>query len=158
MEFEYAIKILTGEIQVADVPIMFRAKAQALVENQTELLEYARNKKWNEIKSTRDKLEESGCPFKDKMLDSDARSVIKINTMVEAAKQTGESFTIEWTMQDNSVLLLTYEDAISIPITLAVYSNSLHEQARLYREKIYSTNDIGEIMSIVWGNEKENDV
>ena len=156
---DYAAEVLAGNmsIEVSEtlpiIPTRYKVEVSEYVNNKAEeILEYIRNKKWEEIKKARNDAETSGCPFKDKILDSDQRSVTKINVMIEAAKQVGESFTIDWTMQDNSVLTLTYEDALSIPLILAQYSNQLHEKARVYREKIYSETNIKNIMNIKWEN------
>lgn len=154
---DYAAEVLAGNmsIEVSEtlpiIPTRYKVEVSEYVNNKAEeILEYIRNKKWEEIKKARNDAETSGCPFKDKILDSDQRSVTKINVMIEAAKQVGESFTIEWTMQDNSVLTLTYEDALSIPLILAQYSNLLHEKARIYREQIYNETNIKNIMNIKW--------
>ena len=155
---DFAAQVLAGlmtlessEASLPVVPLQYKEEVSDYVINKSdEILEYVRNKKWTEIKKNRDNTETSGCPFKDKILDSDQRSVTKINVMIEAAKQVGESFTIDWTMQDNSVLTLTYEDALSIPLILAQYSNLLHEKARTYREQIYNETNIKNIMNIKW--------
>lgn len=154
---DYAAEVLAGNmsIEVSEtlpiIPTRYKVEVSEYVNNKAEeILEYIRNKKWEEIKKARNDAETSGCPFKDKILDSDQRSVTKINVMIEAAKQVGESFTIDWTMQDNSVLTLTYEDALSIPLILAQYSNLLHEKARVYREQIYNETNIKNIMNIKW--------
>lgn len=155
---DFAAQVLAGlmtlessEASLPVVPLQYKEEVSDYVINKSdEILEYVRNKKWAEIKKNRDDAETSGCPFKDKILDSDQRSVTKINVMIEAAKQVGESFTIDWTMQDNSILTLTYEDALSIPLILAQYSNLLHEKARTYREQIYNETNIKNIMNIKW--------
>lgn len=149
MEFEYAIKLALGELNLSDIPIMFRDKASNL-QNTEELLEYVRSKQWEEIKKTRDNAETSGLPFKDKVLDYDMRSAFKLDIAMETAKQVGESFSIDWTMQDNTVMTLTYSDLLSIPLIAANYSNELHKKARSYRDKIYNKTDIKTITEIKW--------
>lgn len=151
MECDYAIKVLCGEMSIDDVPIMFKEKAKYYVEHPEDVINEARSKKWDEIKAIRNSKETSGCPFKGSVIDSDERSVTKINTAVQTAMVVGESFTIDWTMQDNSVMTLTYSDILSIPVALAAYSNYLHEHARVIREKIYSTNEVPAVMAIDWG-------
>lgn len=149
MEFEYAINLTLGLIEINSIPVMFREKANQL-QGTEELLDYARNKQWEEIKKDRDNAETSGLPFKDKVLDYDMRSAFKLDIAMETAKQVGESFSIDWTMQDNTVLTLTYADLLSIPLIAANYSNELHKKARQYRDKIYNLTDIKEITGIKW--------
>lgn len=153
IEYEYAIDIICGNVAAEDVPVMFREKAQALAEAPAQLLEYAQNKKWEEIKALRDSKETAGCPFKDRVIDSDERSVTKINTAVQAAQIYGEDFSIDWTMQDNSVMTLNYTEMLSVPLALAEWSNYLHQKARKIKEQIYAENDIAAIMAIGWDKE-----
>ena len=124
MEFEYAIKLALGITALEDIPIMFRDKASDL-QNTEELLEYVRSKQWEEIKVNRDNAETSGLPFKDKILDYDMRSAFKLDIAMETAKQVGEGFSIDWTMQDNTVvdckckLNKIYQATISVEYTLS---------------------------------------
>lgn len=149
MEFEYAISLALDLVEVENIPVMFREKATQL-QGTEELLEYVRNKQWEEIKKDRDNAETSGLPFKDKVLDYDMRSAFKLDIAMETAKQVGESFSIDWTMQDNTVMTLTYADLLSIPLIAANYSNELHKKARQYRDKIYNLTDIKEITGVKW--------
>lgn len=154
MEYKYAVDVILGEIDLKDVPIMFREKTSDLLDNFPEkVLQYAQNLKWAEIKSTRDAKEVSGCPFKGSILDSDERSVTKINTAVNAAQVYGEGFVINWTMQDNSVMALTYEDMLAVPLALATWSNYLHQKARSIYEEIYNSDDVISVMKIGWGED-----
>lgn len=149
MEFEYAIKLINGEITEDKIPIMFRNKSVLLVETE-ELLEYIRNKKWKEIKSARDNAETAGLPFKDSILDYDMKSAFKLEIAKQAGELVGDTFTINWTMQDNSVKQLTLSDLRNIPLLASQYSNNLHVKAREYRELIYSKTNIKEILAIKW--------
>lgn len=151
MEYEYAIKIICNKMTLEDVPIMFREKTQNLVADPAQLLEYSKTKKWNEIKTIRDTKETSGCPFKGSVLDSDERSVTKINTAVQSAQIYGENFSIDWTMQDNSVITLTYEDMLAVPLALASWSNYLHQHARGLKAQIDSATTIQDVLAVEWG-------
>lgn len=94
---------------------------------------------WTTVKSARNAAEQSGCPYIDKVLDTDSVSVQRINTAVQAAQvaQTQkQSFSIEWTMQDNSIVTMTIADVLGMPVALATYSNQLHDRARKIRDDI----------------------
>lgn len=147
---EYALAILQGKMTLADVPSRYKAKVSNTLTDSAKLLEYAKLKQWEIIKEKRDSLESGGCPFMDSVLDSDVRSVTKLNVLVDATKIAGEDFTIVWTMQDGTSKLLTYNDILSIPIALAQWSNTLHKKARVYYERIYAAKTIDEVLEVEW--------
>lgn len=151
--YEYAIKIIIGEFKdINEVPIRFRKDVQKLVEeNSNDIVEYAKEVKWNAIKNLRDSIESSGCPFNGSILDSDERSVIKLNSAVQSAQVYGENFSIDWTMQDNSVMTLSYADMLAVPLALASWSNYLHQYARELKEQINSATTVQEVMAVEWG-------
>ena len=75
---DYAAEVLAGNmsIEVSEtlpiIPTRYKVEVSEYVNNKAEeILEYIRNKKWEEIKKARNDAETSGCPFKDKILDSD---------------------------------------------------------------------------------------
>jgi len=109
--------------------------------------------KWNSIKSQRDTLEQSGVSYLNKTLDSDTLSVQRISIAVQAAQaaiSAGQSFTLDWTCQDNSTLTMTAEDICGIPVALATYSNSLHQTARGLRTQIEAATTAEELELIAW--------
>ncbi len=113
-------------------------------------IEEAKQAKWNEIKKCRDAEEQSGCPYMGSILDSDSLSVQRINTAVQAAQAIGETFEIDWTMQNNSIIHMTYSDILNMPAALAMFSNELHTKARKLREKINAAESIEEVNTINW--------
>lgn len=125
-----------------------------VVEFPEPTLEEAREEKWEEIKAARDKAEQSGCPYMDSVLDSDSLSVQRINTAVQAAQVIGEAFEVDWTMQDNTVIHMTYADVLGMPAALAVFSNELHMKARKLREQINAANRVEEVNAISWQQQR----
>lgn len=113
-------------------------------------LEEVRQAKWEQIKAVRNKAEQSGCPYMGSVLDSDSLSVQRINTAVQAAQVIGEAFVVDWTMQDNTVVHMTYADVLGMPTALAVFSNELHMKARELREQINAAESIEEVNAINW--------
>ena len=113
-------------------------------------LEEVKAQKWGKIKQERDKTEQSGCPYMGGMLDSDSLSVQRINTAVQAAQVIGESFEVDWTMQDNTVIHMTYADVLGMPAALAVFSNELHMKARALREQINAAETAEDVAVVVW--------
>ena len=147
--YEYAIQIIMGTISIDNIPVLFKQDVNSVIGTQ-ELLKYAQDRKWAEIKNHRDTLETAGLPFKGTILDYDMRSAFKLEIAKETAKQVGPDTTFEWTAQDNSVITLTYEDLMQIPVVAAAYSNELHQHARNIRNIIYNTTDVKEVMEITW--------
>lgn len=113
-------------------------------------LEELKKEKWEEIKKYRDAEEQSGCPYMGSVLDSDSLSVQRINTAVQAAQVVGESFAVDWTMKDNTVIHMTYTDVLGMPAALAIFSNLLHVKAREKREQINAAETIEEVNAIEW--------
>lgn len=96
--------------------------------------------KWQEIKTARDAAEQAGCPYMGKAIDSDQLSVQRVSIAVQAAQAAigagAENFTIDWTMQDNTITTMTAEQVIGMSAALAAYSNALHAKARQLRAEI----------------------
>ncbi len=91
------------------------------------------------VTGMRDQREEAGFAYLGKTIDSDPRSVLRINTLAmtaQAALAGGQPFAIEWTCQDNSTLALDAMTAISMPVALAMQANTLHQYARGLKDLI----------------------
>lgn len=119
-------------------------------EEPTPTLDEVKAARWKAIRQDRDNAEQAGCPYMDSVLDSDSLSVQRINTAVQAAQVIGESFAVDWTMQDNSVIHMTYADVLGMPAALAAFSNELHTKARGLRERIEAAETVEEVNAIVW--------
>lgn len=113
-------------------------------------LDELKEAKWEQIKAVRNKAEQAGCPYMGSILDSDSLSVQRINTAVQAAQVVGESFAVDWTMKDNTVIHMTYPDVLGMPAALAIFSNLLHVKAREKREQINAAETIEEVNAIEW--------
>ena len=110
----------------------------------TVTLAEVQDQAWARIKTERDKREQSGAPYLTGTLDSDSVSTQRIAIAVQAAlaaKSAGTAFTLDWTMQDNSVVAMTADQVIGMATALATHSNAVHEAARTVRETIYAATD-----------------
>ena len=155
--YEYAKQITLGNITVDEVPVMFKDDAQGLIDSPEALLAYVREVKWEEIKAQRDYLETHQLYYNGMILDYDERSALKLeiaSTGATGAIQNGlvqeSDFAIEWTLKDNTTTRLTYKDLMLIPLAAMHYSDSLHQQGRVYREQIFTETDINKIEAIHW--------
>lgn len=112
---------------------------------------------WSRIKAERDRREQAGAPYLDKILDSDEKSVTRISIAVQAAQaaiSAGTSFSLDWTMQDNSVVTMTAAEVVGMSVALATHSNGLHLAARAVHEKILAATDAAGVeaaeKAVVW--------
>ena len=128
-----------------------------LNERISELIAKVKDNKWEEIKFLRNKQEQSGLPFKGSILDYDIISVTRLTQARDGLKEAidigaikEEDAKIDWTMQDNSVMTLSYSDLKSIPLLASNYSNSLHVKARELRTLIENASTVEEIYNINW--------
>jgi hypothetical protein len=101
------------------------------------------------LKDKRNTLEQSGVPYMDTIFDSDQLSVLRINTAVSAAMALGENFSVPWTVQDGSVVTMTAQDMIGLPVALAVMSNELHQKCRQKCEAVELAETIEEVDAIL---------
>lgn len=112
---------------------------------------------WARIKSERDRREQAGAPYLGKILDSDEKSVTRISIAVQAAQaaiSAGTAFSLDWTMQDNSVVTMTTAEVVGMSVALAAHSNSIHQAARVARIAIDEAKSDKEVeaaeKSIIW--------
>lgn len=112
---------------------------------------------WGRIKSERDRREQAGAPYLGKVLDSDEKSVTRISIAVQAAQaaiSAGTVFSLDWTMQDNSVVTMDAEQVVGMSVALAVHSNAFHQAARVARIAIDEAKSDKEVetveKAIVW--------
>lgn len=116
-------------------------------------IEEVQDRRWSEIKQHRDLLESSGFPFAGKTLDSDTRSVQRINTAVQAAQaalSAGEPFDIVWTCADNTTIALDGIAMLGAPVALAVYADQLHQTAKTLRAQIYAATSVEAVAAVEW--------
>lgn len=102
-------------------------------------LEAAQLDVWTATKSKRDALEATTFPFMGHPVDSDPRSVQRINTAVQAAQAAlgaGQPYQVGWTCHDDHVLVLDAAAMSYMPVALATYANSLHLTARAFKDRI----------------------
>ena len=122
-------------------------------------LEAAQTDLWATTRNKRDSLEAGGFPYMGHPLDSDPRSVQRINTAVQAAQaalQASQPFQIGWTCMDDHTLDLDAVAMISMPVALALTANALHVTAKAFKVRIHAATSIEEIETIeaevlAWG-------
>ena len=103
------------------------------------------------VTGMRDQRESAGFAYMGKVIDSDPRSVLRINTLAmtaQAALASEQPFAIDWTCQDNSALALDAMAAIGMPAALAMWANTLHQHARGLKDLIDAAQTPDELQEI----------
>lgn len=114
-------------------------------------LNYCKSELVARINEKRDSIEAGGFPYLGKVLDSDPRSVQRINTAVQAAQAAvaaGVPFGIDWVCADNSVVTLDAAGMIGAPVALATYANQAHTFARTLKDQANAALTIAELEAI----------
>jgi len=109
--------------------------------------------KWNYIKSCRDAEERLPLPYLGKLLDFDEIASKRLTWAISTAtvaKLAGQSFNIDWTTSDGSVLTLTENDILGIPIAVATRSNTIHQKARGKADEITVATTAEQLDAITW--------
>lgn len=68
----------------------------------------------------------------------------------QAAQLAPADFSIEWTCRDNSIITLSRDQLIQMPLIMAQASNTLHEKARTLKAQIDAATSIEEIEAVAW--------
>ena len=102
------------------------------------------------INAARNLSELNGFAAYGKTFDSDPVSVQRISIGVQSANAVGESFSINWTCADNSVITLDYSQMIALPVFMANAANQLHIKARDLKDQIDAAQSLEEINNISW--------
>lgn len=106
-----------------------------------------------QINAERDTREQSGFPYLEKIIDSDAKSVQRISVMVQAAQAAiaaGQSFSVGWTCQDNSILTMDAAQVMGMPVALAQYGQQLHAHAKTRKDAVDAASTIEEAEAVQW--------
>lgn len=126
--------------------------ASRVLEGDTDL-EKAKARQWSIIKINRDRREFGGFNWNGKYFDSDSQAQSRIQGGVQLAlmaQQVNQPFSINWTLQDNSVIPLNASDMISVGQALATHIQDLHEISRGLREQINAATTVEQVNSIGW--------
>jgi len=106
--------------------------------------------KKEEINRRRDIEEKSGFMFMGKMFDSDSLAVKRIGIVFQAALVADDTFTIDWTTQDGSVMSLSKANVMMLPATMAMVANNLHVKGRTLKAQVEAATTAEEVDAISW--------
>ena len=117
-------------------------------------LQVAQDAKWAQIRTERDRREQTTFPYMGKQLQCDAVSTLRMSKAKEAALaalEAGAPFSEVWTCADNTQLPMTANDILGMLPALAAWSSGLHATGRALRAQIYhSSATLESVASTVW--------
>lgn len=121
--------------------------AKTIADNLTN----AKSSKTAYINQIRDQLEADGFSYMGKVIDSDPRSVLRINSAslaAMAALTVGEHMTISWTAKDNTSIDMDSNAIIEMPVALAVHADSLHKYAKSLKALVADATTVEDVIAI----------
>lgn len=105
--------------------------------------------KWAEIKAARDRVEFGGFIWDGSRFDSDRASQMRIQGAAQLAQLTPD-FTIDWTLEDNTVRTLDATQMLAVGMTMGNHVNAAHVHARDLREQIEAATTAEAVEAITW--------
>lgn len=111
---------------------------------------------WERIKRARDAHEHGGFDTTHGRFDSDPTSQSKIIGAVSVAQMalaSSQTFAIEWTLQDNSTVVLDAQNVIDVGLALMAHVDLTHQTGRTLRAQIFDPQASREAIEAVnWPN------
>lgn len=108
---------------------------------------------WSRIKSARESVEFGSFALGGNVFDGDSESQRRIQgaaQLATLAQATGQPFSIDWTLADNTQVTLTAAEMIGVGVALGQHINEAHGIARALRTQIDAANTPEELEAIQW--------
>lgn len=116
-------------------------------------LEDLKRQKHDEINDMRDKTEQGGFEYLDKVFDSDPISCQRMSCAaqaMQAAAMVEDVPVITWTCKDNTTIDLNAQQLMGLVVALAEWSNSCHVKATTLKQQVENAQSKEELDKIVW--------
>jgi Domain of unknown function (DUF4376) len=113
-------------------------------------LDVHRLRAWQRIKAARDAAETGGCETPLGRVDTDETSRGRITGAVSLAMIAGPSFTIDWTMADNSVVTHDQAAMIALGVAVGTHVGTCHAIARGLKAPIEAATSVEDLDAIEW--------
>lgn len=108
---------------------------------------------WSRIKSARESVEFGPFAWGGQTFDGDSESQRRIQgaaQLATLAQATGQPFSIDWTLADNTQATLTAAEMIGVGVALGQHVNGAHGIARTLRTQIDAATTPEELEAIQW--------
>lgn len=121
-----------------------------IVPDNSASLGTLKSRKWQEIKQARTQAEYAGFTWGGSVFDSDAISQSRISGAVQLASLAGATFTIDWTLADNSVRTLSAADMDAVAMALGQHVQTQFIKAQGLRTQIDAALNPAQVAAVVW--------
>lgn len=122
-----------------------------IVADNSQTLQTIQERTWDKIKVKRSFYEYNGFYTPLGRFDSNEESMRRISastTSAMVAKSNGETFLIEWTLSNNSVVSLDADQMISVGVAAVRHVTETHDFARMLRTLIDNATTVEELKSV----------
>lgn len=116
-------------------------------------IETSRRLKWMQIKRARDAFEFGSFIWNDHTFDSNPISQQRIQGAAQLAmvsQSMSQPFEFNWTLADNSVVVLNGEEMIQVGMVMGAHIGSAHEKSRLLKAQIDAASTAEQVELIHW--------
>lgn len=123
--------------------------------DQTGNLKRLKAKKWQEMKDARDAIEFGSFTWDGSTFDSDPVSASRITgafALALAAKLTGQPFSEEWTLLDNTTRTLSADDMLAVGVARGTAVAAAHHRASTLRAQISAATTAQQVEAIQWSS------
>lgn len=106
---------------------------------------------WEQVRKLRNAAIDAGAPTPFGLVDSDEQARANVSGAALGAliaKSAGASYSVTWTMLDNSTVDLDADDMIGLGLAILAHVNGCHERARELRTEIEAAADMAELLAI----------
>lgn len=113
----------------------------------------AKADKWTQLKTTRDQKESGGFTWDTSAFDSDPMSQIRIQggvSLAQMALANNQPFSIDWTLQNNTVRTLNATEMIGVGLALASHVTNLHGIGRILKQQVDAASTLQEVEAVQW--------
>lgn len=124
--------------------------ANAVFTAPAKTLEQLKQDKINELKTIRDTEEVKPIAYNGNLFDFDDKARDRINSAIIALDINGQDMALEWTLADNTNILVTSRELLGVIANVANRSNNLHIKYRELKEQVLACTTAEEIAEIVW--------
>jgi hypothetical protein len=116
-------------------------------------LEDVRRRKKDEINAERDQRETAGFLYQGKLFDSDQRSADRIQVAAlaaQAAINAGETFSVTWTVSDNTDVVLDAAGVLGMVAAFAEHGESIFETAKALKADVDACKNGKAVKDVEW--------
>lgn len=115
-----------------------------------EVLDKHKQIKWLELKTLRVEAETLPILFNRMVFDADLLSQQRISGAVQLAMLSPDTFTVNWTLANNSSCELSKEKLLQLGVAVATRSAAIFQYSQELRQQLDNANTIDEVNNVVW--------